>query len=449
MPQEIIMPKLGLTMTQGKITKWLKKVGDPVAKGEVVVEIETDKISYEVEAPINGYIVKILVEEGEDKEITAPLCIVEEKNELIGTPETKPKIQNMDNLEKRIFITPIAKKTARENKLDYSGLTGSGPNGRIVKKDILNLLSEKTMGDDNRVKITPIAKKMALDNGIDYMKLKGSGPDGRIVKEDILSAIQKKEEMKAVHEEKTEVIKEAVLEKPIDSDKAVARRIPFSGMRRVIATRLSQSKHDIPHVYFKTVIDAANMIELKNKLSESVKLRTGNKLSLNDIIIKAVAAAIREFEEVNVSLINDEIVYFSSINIGMAVSVEKGLVVPVIKGADKMSLSEINKKSGELISKARGGNLTLDEMSGGTFTISNLGSYDIDEFSAIINPPESAILAVGKAKEIPMVVDGQIVVRSAMTITLSVDHRLIDGAMAALFMRKLKEMLENPYLILI
>jgi pyruvate dehydrogenase E2 component (dihydrolipoamide acetyltransferase) len=219
-------------------------------------------------------------------------------------------------------------------------------------------------------------------------------------------------------------------------------------MRKVIAKRLSQSKHDIPHVYFKTNVDATRIIELKNQISALVKAKTGKKLSINEVIIRAVASALEEFMDINVSLENDEVIYHDNIKIGMAVSVEKGLVVPVIKGANKMSLSEINKSAGELAIKAREGRLKMDEMSGGTFTISNLGAFGIDEFSAIINPPESAILAVGAATETPCVENGQVVIKTRMNLTLSVDHRVIDGSLAARFMKRLKELLENPYLLI-
>lgn len=363
MPQELIMPKLGLTMTHGRVTRWLKKEGDRINTGEAVVEIETDKINSEVESPIDGYMLKILAQEGEEKEITAPICIIGEKDEPANSAE---------------------------------------------------------------IRISPVAKKIAQENGIDYSTIRGTGPDGRIVKEDVLAAIEKKKD-----------------------PPAGARKVPLAGMRKVIARRLSQSKHDIPHVYFKSMIDASKLVDMKNRFSETIRAKTGKKLSINELVIKAAAVALEGFADINTSLVNDEIIYHDDINIGMAVCIEKGLVVPVVKNANRKSLSEINKISGDLAIKAREGRLSPDDMAGGTFTVSNLGAYGIDEFTAIINPPESAILAVGRIKEAACIENGQIVVKPVMVLTLSVDHRVIDGALAAQFMKKLKDLLEDPYTLLI
>lgn len=372
MSREIIMPKLGLTMTHGKITRWLKKEGDCVQAGETVLEIETDKINYDVESPVDGYILKILAEEGEDRDITTPLCIIGTKGEEYGQLEDK----SLDTDAHRIFITPVAKKMAQENGIDLTGISGTGPGGRIQKEDI-----------QNTIDATP-------------------------------------------------------------QDSPITKRIPLAGIRKIIAARLTQSKHDIPHVYFKISVDAGNMMELKNKVSEAVIARLGRKLSLNDLIVKAVAAAIEEFPDFNSSLVENEIIYYKNTNIGVAVSSERGLVVPVVRNAGEKSFLELCLKLGELVDKARSGKLSLEEATGATFTVSNLGAYEIDEFSAIINPPESAILAVGRVNETPCVRNGEIVIRSVMNMTLSVDHRIIDGALAARFMKKLKDIMQEPYLIL-
>lgn len=462
MARNIIMPKLGLTMTQGRITRWLKKEGEQIKVGEPVAEIETDKINAEVESTLNGYILKILAQEGEEVAITVPICIVGENNTL----ETS-QVDNLTNNEEtkvetvttgRIFITPIAKRLAAENRLGYKTIKGNGPLGRIVKADVLKAVDSVEAGSNiviadtansSRAKISPLARTMAQENGIDISKITGTGPEGRIVKEDIQAAMHEKTSIKTVMAEP--IVAEPVLETVQVHNETLAggRRVPLSGMRKIIAQRLTQSKHDTPHVYFKVNVDATRIIELKNQISDLVKDKTGKKLSINEVIIRAVASALEAFPDVNVSLVDNEIIYHDNINIGMAVSVEKGLVVPVINDANKMSLSEINKIAGELAMKAKDGKLNMDEMSGGTFTISNLGAYGIDEFSAIINLPESAILAVGAAAEAPCVENGQVVIKTRMNLTLSVDHRVIDGALAARFMKKLKEFLENPYLLLI
>ncbi|MDO8685905.1 MAG: dihydrolipoamide acetyltransferase family protein [Clostridiales bacterium] len=402
MSHEIIMPKLGLTMTHGMITRWLKKEGDWVQTGEVVLEIETDKINSDVESPVDGYVLKILAEEGEDREITTPLCIIGEKDE-----------------------------------------------------------STEGLDSKREIRISPVAKKMAQENGIDYMRIIGTGPDGRIVKEDIQAAVEAGSKLqsstdavqvKAVSEApvlKAPVIPEAAGAVQESADRLILKKVPLAGIRKIVAARLTQSKHDIPHVYFKISVDAGNVMELKNKVSETVKARTGRKLSLNDIIVKAVAAAIEGFPDFNASLVENEIIYYKNANIGVAVNSERGLVVPVVKNANEKSLSELCRSLGELVDKARSGKLNLEDMSEGTFTVSNLGAYHINEFSAIINPPESAILAVGRAAETPCVRNGEIVIRPVMNLTLSIDHRIIDGALAAQFMKKLKDILEDPYLMLI
>jgi pyruvate dehydrogenase E2 component (dihydrolipoamide acetyltransferase) len=468
MAQTVIMPKLGLTMTHGKITRWLKKEGDRVEAGEVVVEIETDKISSEVESPVDGVILHILAHEGEEKEITTPICVIvgddEQPEEQEKTLESMPMAAIAMSPGQRIFITPVAKKLARDHGLDYSGVHGTGPQGRIVKKDILKhvegmALSVELPGEESsgRIRITPVAKKIAHENGISYTRIQGTGPDGRIVKEDILAAVEAikkggiKVEMAAEKTQSQPDVAQScvpVAAQPLP-DGGIVKKAPLAGVRKVIAARLSQSKHDIPHVYFKISVDAGNILELKNKAAETVKVKTGKKLSLNDIIIKAAAAALEELPDINVSLQGEEIIYYRDANIGIAVNTDRGLVVPVIRGANRKSLSEISKTSGELIDKARSGKLTMEDMTGGTFTISNLGAYHIDEFSAIINPPESAILAVGRAAETPCVRDGQIVIRPMMNLTVSIDHRVIDGAQAAQFMKRLKDILEDPYLLLI
>ena len=425
------MPKLGLTMTHGTITRWLKKEGDRVQAGEVILEIETDKINSEVESSVDGYILKIMAKEGEEREITAPLCIIGEMEASAAAG--------------RIFITPAAKMLASQYGLDYTKLKGTGPDDRIVKKDITSQLEKNVHPVKNSmeiadcaVRITPVAKKIAQENGIDYTKIKGSGPDGRIMKEDIQSAAGPfTRTASQISEAASQIMDEVV------------KKVPLSGIRKIVAERMTQSKHDIPHVYFKISVDTGNMMELKNKMSEAVKARTGRKLSLNDIIVKAVASVIAELPEFNTSLVGDEIISYRSSNIGIAVNSERGLVVPVVRNAGEKSLSELCSKLGELIEKARSGKLSLEDMTGGTFTVSNLGTYHIDEFSAIINPPECAILAVGRAVEVPCVRNGEIVIRPMMKLTLSVDHRIIDGALAAQFMKKLKDILEDPYLLLI
>ncbi len=373
MNQTISMPKLGLTMTHGVITKWHKKAGDSVKAGEVIVEIETDKINSEIESPIDGYMIAILANEGDEKEITAPICIVGD--------------------------------SADDSAVEAAGkAAGAMP---------------EASGSCSAV-ISPLAKRLAAENNIDYSKIKGTGPGGRIVKEDVLAAMAAG---------------------AIGSDNAsvAAKKVSLAGIRKIVAQRMSQSKREIPHAYFRISVDATGILRLKKQLSEN----QFTQCTLNDIIIRCAAMAIHEIPMINESFENDMIILNDSINIGFAVDVEGGLIVPVVKDAYNKSIGEIGAITRELADKARKAKLTCDEITGGTFTVSNLGAYYIDEFTAIVNPPECAILAVGRASEAPWAENGHVVVRPIMNLTLSVDHRVIDGALAARFMKKLKDIIEN------
>jgi pyruvate dehydrogenase E2 component (dihydrolipoamide acetyltransferase) len=417
MAEIVNMPKLGLTMTSGKITRWVKKLGDRVAAGESIVEIETDKISSEVEAPIDGYLLQILAEEGDEINITAPICIVGEKDEAIA--EVSSSVAASASLP----ATEVQDLTAAPAASEASAAGA-------------------------RIFITPIAKILTREYGIDPAELKGSGPNGRIVKKDVLAA--RESQIKQLNQR--EALQQAPVQQapvqPIQMQPG-DRKVPLAGVRKIIAKRLTQSKHDIPHTYFKISIEADSIISIKKMVSDAIKAKTGRKVSLNDLIIKAVASALESFPDINASLVGDEIIYHGDINIGMAVNSDKGLIVPVIRNAAGKSLSELCRSTAAMIEKAGKGELSYEDISGGTFTVSNLGAFHIDEFTAIINPPESAILAVGRATETPCARNGEIVIRNIMNLTLSVDHRIIDGALAAQFLKKLKDTLEDPYFLMI
>lgn len=395
----ITMPKLGLTMTQGTITQWLKKEGDEVNAGDPVCEIETDKISAQVESPSDGVIFKILAAEFEEKEITAPLCVLVAKGEIwdgvlpqatAEVTEQSAHVQSpaetpaKEQPTRRQLVSPIARRLAEENGLDISMLTGTGPDGRIEKKDVESLLAQRSI----------------------------AAPSARPGQEAAAAFI------------------------------TAAKRIPLTGPRKVAAERLAASKREIPHVYFRVSVDATQALALKQKMAAAAV--AGRKPSLNDVIVKAAAMALKEYPEVNASFAGDEILCYGDINVGIAVDSEKGLFVPVIRQADKKSLQEITDAAGLLIARAREGKPAPDDLSGGTFTISNLGAYGVDEFAAIINPPQAAILAVGRAADTPVALDGEIRIRPMICLTLSVDHRVINGTLAARFLARLKSVLETP-----
>lgn len=397
MAQVVVIPKMGLTMTRGEITNWLKQEGDPIKAGEPLFEVMTDKINSEIEAPADGYLLKILIPAGSEADVLTPACMIGAINEKL-----QPDIQ----------ITNQVNPTATESSDTSQAVPEAGLNPGEPGVN-------QTIG-----RISPLAKKMAAENGINIASLKGTGPEGRIVKEDVLAAIAAKNQSR--------------------SEQPVRGKVPLTGVRKIIAERLTQSKRDIPHVYFKMSVAVGNLKNLREEVNSYAAFANNKKISYNDFFIKSVAAALEEFPDVNVSLVNQEIVYHPEINIGMAVSGPNGLFVPVIKNANHKSVMEIHRQSLELVEKVKTNQLNADEVSGGTFTVSNLGMYQVDEFSAIINPPESAILAVGSIVDTPLAENGGIFIKSMLTLTLSVDHRVIDGVLASQFLTRIKQLLENP-----
>lgn len=429
------MPKLGTTMTEGTIVKWLKKEGEPVEKGEIYVEIQTDKVNIEDEAERSGILRKIIAKEGETVKVGEPIAIIADAHEELPdleiaddkSPEKQEEssqviMQQEDRTEDeketipgKIKASPAAKRVARENQIDLSKVTPSGPNGRIVEKDVLAYIQE------NKVRATPVAKKIAMEKQIDLKSLQKS-PVERITKADL------EEQMMMQEEEST---------------------IPVIGMRKIIADSMTYSKKVAPHIYLSLEVDMSKVIDIREKLIPLVQDKYDIKLSYNHILIKAVATALRLNPLVNSSFIEEKIILKQNINIGLAVALEDGLIVPVIKDADKKGLGIIAKETAELILKAKNKKLLPDEYQGGTFTITNLGMFDIENFCAIINQPETAILAVGKIMKKPVVVDDEITIRPMMNLTLSCDHRAIDGAVGAKFLQNLKEILEEPMNLLL
>ena len=426
------MPKLGTTMTEGTIIKWLKSEGDPVKKGEIYVEIQTDKVNIEDEAETSGVLRKIIAKEGETVKVGDPIAIIAEADEEL------PDLENVDNIstqsqEKspqvfqqedkteavkqtisdKIKASPAAKRVARENQIDLSKVTPSGPNGRIVERDVLSYIQE------HKVKATPVAKKIAIERQVDLKAIQKS-PGQRITKQDLEDQIIQ------------------------DVDNAVDNTIPVIGMRKIIADSMTYSKKVAPHIYLSLEVDMSKVIDLRERLIPLVQAQHDVKLSYNHILIKAAATALRLNPLINSSFTEEKIILKQHINIGLAVALKDGLIVPVIKDADKKGLAFIAKETEELVQKAKSKKLLPDEYHGGTFTITNLGMFDIESFCAIINQPEAAILAVGKIIKKPVVIDDEITIKPMMNLTLSCDHRVIDGAVGAKFLQNLKQILEEP-----
>jgi pyruvate dehydrogenase E2 component (dihydrolipoamide acetyltransferase) len=394
---EVIMPKLGQTMEEGKIIKWLKKEGERVEKGEPLVEIETDKTILEVEARGSGVLRKILAAEDDVVPVTKTIGYIAEEDEVIQE-EAAP--------------TPAA------------------PTATAAGMPSMEKPKVKTV----RVKASPLAKKIAEENGIDLSWVIGTGPGGRITKDDVLSHLASKAAVTAPTLAPT-------LAEELEA-------IPMSGMRKAIAKKMVYSKTNIPHFYVSTEVDMTEAAKMRQNLIPDIEAKTGVRLSFTHVLIRSVAMALKEFPQINAIYDNGNIKLAKEINIGIAVGLEEGLIVPVLKGADRMDMIQIASKASRLVAKAREKRLREDEFVGGTFTISNMGAFDVDSFIAIINPPETAILAVGRTKEKPAVVEGRVEVRNMMTITLSADHRIVDGVLAAKFLQRIKAILEAPYNLL-
>ncbi|MHB1042598.1 MAG: 2-oxo acid dehydrogenase subunit E2 [Eubacteriales bacterium] len=449
MAVEVLMPQLGLTMTAGTISRWLKKVGDCVEKGEPLLEVMTDKANMEVESPASGVLLKVLAQEGLTVPITEIIAYIGEQGEETGdapapagagstpaggeeprkqTPALTPERDKGD----RNFTSPRARRAARELGVSLAGLAGSGPGGRIVERDVVARAGVQQNGAEKAgaVRLTPLAKKVAESCGIAAAELTGIKAGGRVTREDVL----------ALHGRKTAAAEEAPAQ--------VITTIPFSGIRKLIADKMSLSVHTAAQVTLTTEVDMTETVRMREQLLPEIEKTGGSRISYTDILVKVAARALSEFPRLNATLRGDCIELVRAINVGVAVAAENGLMVPVVHRADALSLKEICARTKDLVDRARRGKLRPDDMQGGTFTVSNLGMYEIDAFTPIINSPEAAILGVGRMVQKPVVVRGEIAVRWMMYLSLTFDHRLVDGAPAAEFLRRVKRLLENPYTLL-
>lgn len=435
MAKKVILPKQGLQMTEGTIMQWIVKEGGKAVKDEPLFEMETDKLTITIDAQDSGTLLKIVKSEGENVPITETIAIIGEPGEDISsllsessqtkdnTKEQKPVVQAVvqsaktvtQQSEGRVFISPRAKKMAQEKGLDYTEIEGSGTDGMIVERDITAYL-------ENAPAITPLAKKVAELNGVDVAAVEGTGAHEKIVKADIMKAIEARKQ---------------------GAGQRKGTVIPFTGMRKVISDRMIESLTVAAQATHRVKVD---MTEAK-RLRETFK-KAEKKVSFNDIVAYATCRALKEYPIMNSQLTDDGILLKDFVNMGIAVAIDKGLIVPVINDADMMTIEELGAMSKEMAGKAKNGQLKPDEYKGGSFTISNLGMFGLDSFVAIINQPESGILAVGKISNTPVVVNDEIVVRPIMELTLTYDHRVVDGAPAAQFLAKIKEYLEQPYLLL-
>lgn len=397
MASRVVMPKLTDTMTEGVLLKWYKNEGDQVESGDVLAEIETDKAIMDLEAFGSGVLKKIFIEEGTTVPSGNLLAIIAGKDEVISEEE-------MNKTEpagpREIEAGAVAKKTVEQNPLG------------------------KRTGELN-IKASPLAKNIAKEKGIDLSKVKGSGPGGRIIERDLIGI----NPTKTAQGEETQ---------------ANAERKPFSQMRKAIIRSMAQSKMPIPHFYLTSDLDMENILILQKNWAE---LETGLKVTITDFLIKASALALKKVPQINASFQEDYIEYYQEAHIGIAVGLEDGIITPVIKHCELKSLGQIAQETKPLIERARERRLSPEEYTGATFSISNLGPFDVDHFIAIITPPEASVLAVGSIRGVPVVRDGNIVVGKRMQVTLSCDHRVIDGVAGAKFLQELKKVIEHPSIL--
>ncbi len=446
MANKVIMPKQGLLMTEGTITSWMIDEGEQIEEGQPLFEMETDKLTIEIDSPASGTLLKIIKGVGEVVPITETIAVIGEPGEDISEfleeentdteeetdtveeeniPQKEERTKKVEDAEARkagdrIFITPRAKKLAKDEEIEISSILGTGPKGLIIEEDVLEAIKNPA----KRIKSTPVAEKMAEEYGINMAHVSGSGVHGRISKDDIEEAVR-------------------LRNRPGALENREEKLIPLTGIRKIISNKMMESVQNTAQANHRMKVDMSEVIRLREKLkAEEIKV------SFNDVLVKITSKALMEYPLVNSSLTEEGIIAKEYVNMGIAVSISNGLIVPVIRNSDLLTIKEINNVSSELIEKARTGTLELDDYSGGTFTITNLGMFDIDEFTAIINTPESGILAIGKINKEAVVEGEDIVVKPMMVLSLTYDHRIIDGALAAQFLQRIKTIINNPYLLL-
>lgn len=448
MATQVVMPKLSPTMEEGQLARWLKKEGEAVSMGEPLAEIDTDKATMEMQSLGNGVLRKILIQEGESAPLGQVIAIIgeadEDISELLAQAESSQKSapENKAAAESPADGEQTAAPTATEQPDAASEKPQAVPAGNGAG-------AQAESADGGRLVVSPIAARMAAEAGINLRSLRGSGPSGRIIKRDIEEAIKAGQSQGEAKEAPASTLRAVESQAPAQQPEIFGaspyRDEPMSEMRRVIARRLVTSIGPVPHFFLTTEIEMDNVANLRSSLKA---LDPELKISVNDIIIKVAAAALVAHPQVNASFQEKSIRYYERADIGVAVAIEDGLITPVIRSADKKSLSQIATEVRELAGRARSRRLKPEEYTGATFSISNLGMFGITEFTAVINPPEAAILAVGEMKPVPVVRDGQVVARQIMRVTMSCDHRVIDGATGAQFLQTFKRILENPlYLI--
>ncbi len=434
----ILMPSLSPTMTEGSLAKWCKNVGDEVKPGDIIAEVETDKATMEVESIDEGILERVLFSDGtEGISVNSLIAILKSKNDtekdvkavlekhgvsdnLVHDNSSKAKIkEEIKGLEEKV---PEINQSVAVDSIEMN----NGDNKKVIEKSTINNDLSSFTKSNNKFSASPLAKRMALQNNIDLKNINGSGPKGRIVKIDIDNYLNINNKLTNISSIKT---KENITKKN-------------SSMRKVIADRLSTSKKEVPHFYLSIDCNVGQLITAREEINREIDKDL--KLSVNDFIIKALATALLNVPEANCAWGDDEMIFFGGVDISVAIAVEGGLFTPVIKNANYLTLRDISAQMKDYVIRANAGKLLPNEYDGGNFSISNLGMYGIDNFSAIINPPQSGILAVGRISKKPVIIDDEVKVANIMTCQLSGDHRAIDGAVGARLLQEFKSLIENP-----
>jgi len=445
---EIQMPKLSDTMTEGTLVAWKKKKGDNVSAGEVLAEIETDKATMEWESPEDGTLAEIYVEEGGKVNVGDKIAFIggegeeEPKEEEKGKAE-KPEVEEEKEEEKPDEVKAkekVPKKEEEKKKPEKKGEPKKEKKEKAVEAGVSPAPTQPTrpppQPQEARLKASPVARRIGVELGVDLASVKGTGPEGRVTETDVRAAAKSKI---GARQPSAPAIKTGE-----------SARIQLSGMRKIIAQRLVESLGPIPHFYLNIEIDAGPLMEAREELKSAGEGTDAAKITVNDFVLKAAVQAAVKVSRVNASFDGDAIVQYADVDLGVAVAIEDGLLTPVIRAAQNKSLREISEQVKDLAHRARNKRMKPEEFQGGTFTVSNLGGMGIDSFSAVINPPQGFILAIGRIAKVPVIDDcDQIVAGHRMSITMSCDHRVIDGALGAEYLKELRHLLENPALLLV
>ncbi|MHB0857947.1 MAG: 2-oxo acid dehydrogenase subunit E2 [Anaerolineae bacterium] len=466
MATQIILPKLGQTMEEGVIVEWFKKEGDQVNRGDVLFSVESDKAVLEVESKAKGILRKILVGQGGKAPVLAPVAIVGGADEDISAelsgattgasaavaeqaaPAAKTEAEAPAQPEpaapepvagrERIFSSPRARRVAEEKGIDLAYVVGSGPEGRIVEKDVLEYAAQQPAA-------TPLARRMAQEMGVSLSSV--ATPGMRVTSAQVQGAAAAAPQAAPIASAAT-AVPVASTAVPVTMPPAEGTLTPLSGVRAIVADRMATSAHTTAPVTLQSIVDATELVEMRTRLKNALEKELGFGVGYNDILAVIVARCLVEFPYMNVRLESGGIRQLNQVNVGLAVDSERGLMVPVIRGADKLGIKELAVRFRELVQRARSGKAQLEDLSGGTFTITNLGMFGVDMFSPIINLPECAILGVGRIRPEVTPVDGKFEVRQKMWLSLTFDHRLVDGAPAARFLQAVMGYVESPYLLL-